>query len=201
MIEEPVPSLLTSNLVLALQDDPFYVAITEDFAADSIERSSVLRRYFEYSVQEGRRMGRCVVAADGCSGAAIWTLPSEARVRQGEAAAKQRFLVECLGPLGLANYRSIIDFMTPRAREVVGDSSWYLSIIGVDPKQQGQGFGAGLLTPTLKEADGVDATCYLETFTARNLRFYARFGFEQMASYIEPTTASRYWIMRRLPNA
>lgn len=201
MIEEPVPSVLTSSLVSALQDDPFYVAITADFAVDSIERNNVLRRYFEYSIQEGRRIGRCVLAADGYSAAAIWILPSEARVRQGEAAVKQRFLVECLGLLGLANYRSIIDFMTPRAREVVGDSSWYLSIIGVDPNLQGQGLGAGLLTPTLKEADGVGATCYLETFTARNLRFYARFGFEHVASYMEPTTASKYWIMRRLPNA
>jgi ribosomal protein S18 acetylase RimI-like enzyme len=199
MQDEAISPLLIRNLISALGQDPFYLAMTEDFAADSSMRDSVLGRYFEYSIVEGRRLGRCVVAADGHSGAAVWLLPMDESARKEASAAKKTFLAAHLGPRGMRHYDAIISFMLAHAKTAVGESAWYLSIIGVDPKAQGQGLGAQLLNPTLNEADALATTCYLETFNPRALGFYERLGFQQVASYVEPTIASKYWIMHRLP--
>jgi GNAT superfamily N-acetyltransferase len=76
-------------------------------------------------------------------------------------------------------------------------SAWYLSIVGVAPHAQGQGLGRRLLQPTLTEADRAGADCYLETFSARSLRFYERLGFQSLRLFLEPTTKSDYWLMKR----
>lgn len=50
---------------------------------------------------------------------------------------------------------------------------------------QGQGLGEKLLAGTLAEASQANATCYLETFTPRNLRFYERMGFCRVAEHVD----------------
>jgi GNAT superfamily N-acetyltransferase len=77
----------------------------------------------------------------------------------------------------------------------------YLSIVAVDPAAQGQGLGRKLLEPTIAEADRLSATCYLETFSLRNLSFYERLGFSTEARFAEPTTGADYAVMVRYPNA
>ena len=47
-----------------------------------------------------------------------------------------------------------------------------LSIIGILPEFQGQGFGGGLVGPVLNRADQSGVPTYLETFTPRNITFY-----------------------------
>jgi ribosomal protein S18 acetylase RimI-like enzyme len=87
--------------------------------------------------------------------------------------------------------------MAPLAARVAPRDAWYLSIIGILPSAQGRGLGATLLAGTLAEASHADLTCYLETFTSRNLRFYERLGFRRVADHLEPTTNEEYVIMRR----
>lgn len=77
--------------------------------------------------------------------------------------------------------------------------SWYLSILGVSPERQGQGVGAALLQPTLAEADARGVPCYLETFGEHTLGFYRRVGFVPAASFVEPLTNARYWVLCRQP--
>lgn len=184
-------------LVAALITDPFYRAITADFAVDSVLVKRVLQSYFEYSLSEAKRTGRCVVADDSKLGASAWLLPRTEQVQASESAAKASFLAATLGPRGNINYQRIIEFMSPLASIAVPSGAWYLSIIGIDPEAQGQGTGARLLKPTLSEADAAGAACYLETFSPRNIRFYERLGFRSVASQIEPCTAAPYVIMRR----
>ena len=45
----------------------------------------------------------------------------------------------------------------------------------------------------------VSATCYLETFSPRNLGFYERLGFAAEARFAEPTTGADYVVMVRYP--
>lgn len=47
-------------LVDALRFDPFYVAISQEFADDEERRREALARYFDYSMSEGERRGRLV---------------------------------------------------------------------------------------------------------------------------------------------
>jgi GNAT superfamily N-acetyltransferase len=187
----------TPALVAALLDDPFYRAIVTDFVADHDSAARVLGSYFEYSLSEAERTGRCILADNPQLGASAWLLPRSTELEASESASKASFLAATLGPRGNSNYWRIIEFMSPRASLSVPAEAWYLSIIGIDPAAQGQGIGAQLLMPTLTEADAAGAVCYLETFSPRNVMFYERLRFRSVASYLEPCTGAPYVIMRR----
>ncbi|MHB8815533.1 MAG: GNAT family N-acetyltransferase [Steroidobacteraceae bacterium] len=186
-------------LVDSLRYDPFYVAITEEFADNEALRRQALARYFDYSMSEGARMGRLVVWPDEAIGAAVWLLPVKNSVYETEAKAKAEFLAAALGDAGEAAYRRIMNFMRPIAATAVAESAWYLSIIGVTPSAQGRGIGRRLIEPTLAEADDAGVDCYLETFDSRNPVFYQRLGFSALGSHTEPVTGATYIIMRREP--
>ena len=188
-----VAAILTDALIA----DPFYAAISVDFDSDAVARRAVLIDYFAYSLREGYEIGAVTLEAHG---AAIWTLPQPNEVAQSAAKAKDAAFATVLGSRGLANYRAIIDFMEPTAHIIVPEGSWYLSILGVSPSQQGRGLGRALLAPTLHQADAVHVPCFLETYNAASLRFYARLGFKAVADHLEPTTQTRYWILVREPH-
>ena len=187
----------SAALVDSLFDDPFYWAITEDFGNDLAARKRALNLYFHYSLEEAERTGRCVVAPDPRLGAAAWLLPRSPDVDAAETSAKSEYLASALGPRGKENYYRIVRYMAPLAARVIPRDSWYLSIIGILPSAQGQGLGATLLARTLAEASRANVTCYLETFTPRNLKFYERLGFRRVADHLEPTTNRDYAVMRK----
>src|ERR1700681_1875649 len=187
----------SAALVESLIDDPFYWAITEGFGNDLAARKHALSRYFHYSLEEAGRTGRRVVAAEPRLGAAAWLLPRSPEVDAAESSAKAEHLTAALGSQGMENYYRMVGHMAPLAARVVPGDAWYLSIIGILPSAQGRGLGATLLEGTLAEASQANATCYLETFTPRNLRFYERLGFRRVAEHLEPTTSREYVVMRR----
>jgi GNAT superfamily N-acetyltransferase len=182
-----------------LNDDPFYLALTADCEEDVAARVSLLSQYFEYSLQEARRTGRCVVHEDPALGAAAWLLPRTPEGDAAEASQKAAYLAGLLGPRGWDNYRRIIEFMSNRSKPLIPTGAWYLTIIGVHPSAQGRGIGGQLLRPTLAQATRVGAHAFLETFTPRNLAFYERAGFAPLAQFVEPTTRAPYVLMRRAP--
>jgi GNAT superfamily N-acetyltransferase len=89
--------------------------------------------------------------------------------------------------------------MSAKSATLVDDAAWYLSIVGFDPAAHGKGLGRKLLEPTIAEADRAGVTCYLETFSQRNLSFYQRLGFTTAARFTEPTTGAEYTVMVRHP--
>ena len=183
-------------LALSLSPDPFYQAITVDCRLPE-QRLRVLESYFEYSLAEAQRTGHCVLADNPTLGATAWLLPRTVEVEAYESEAKQSFLQALLGPKGYQNYQGILGFMSPIAERHVEKNAWYLSIVGVHPSAQSKGLGKQLLLPTLRLAAEQQAPCYLETFTTRNLAFYARLGFLPIAEKLEPTTGASYTIMHR----
>jgi GNAT superfamily N-acetyltransferase len=189
----------SASAVAALKDDPFYRSICAPYWSEAATRRAVLSRYFDYSIQEGRELGRSVHLADETWGVAVWLLPQSPEVEAQAARQKRTFLETTLGAEGCANYYRIIEFMSAQSATLVDDAVWYLSIVAVDPVLQGQGFGRKLLEPTVAEADGAGATCYLETFGRQNLGFYQRLGFEAAARFMEPTTTADYTLMIRPP--
>jgi ribosomal protein S18 acetylase RimI-like enzyme len=184
-------------LVASLIGDPFYWAITEDFGTNLAQREQALTCYFEYSLGEAQRTGRSVLAPDPRLGAAAWLLPRTPDVDAKESKVKSEYLTSIFGPRGNENYYRMVGYMAPLAARVVPNDAWYLSIIGVLPSAQGQGIGARLVAGTLAEASSAHVSCYLETFTSRNLRFYEPLGFSRVAEHIEPTTGKTYVVMRR----
>jgi GNAT superfamily N-acetyltransferase len=192
-------TLASVALAESLFDDPFYWSITDGFGDDHAARKVALQQYFHYSLEEAQRTGRCVIAPDPSLGGAAWLLPRSSEVAAAEAAAKAQFLRAALGHRGTENYERIVHFMAPLAAKVIPAGAWYLSIIGVLPSAQGRNIGATLLAGTLEEASRARAICYLETFSARNLSFYERRGFRQVANHLEPTTHREYTVMQRDP--
>jgi GNAT superfamily N-acetyltransferase len=192
-------SVVVSALVQSLRHDPFYLAITEGHGADETRRSEALSRYFDYSMTEGARVGRCIQSVDAPA-AAVWLLPLSPERAAAEASAKAAFIRSALEPEGADNYHRIVEFMASRSRSVISSAAWYLSIVGVAPSAQGQGVGGRLVRATLAEADQVGAPSFLETFSQRNVTLYERLGYSVVASYEEPITESQYWIMQRAPN-
>jgi GNAT superfamily N-acetyltransferase len=184
-------------LALSLWLDPFYQAITIAQVGSDADQLAILEKYFEYSLGEAQRTGRCVLAQRAEEGAAAWLFPRTNEVSVIEDAAKLSFIGALLGTEGSRNYHAIINFMSTLSERHVPNEAWYLSIVGVHPAAQGKGLGQRLLEPTLEEASAQRKVCYLETFTPRNLVFYQRLGFEAVAEYMEPVTQSLYVIMRR----
>jgi len=195
----PLHDSACATAVAALEDDPFYRSITVEFGADDARRRAALAAYFDYSVGQGTRIGRVVHLEPADIGVAVWVLPQGDEVHERERTRKHAYLQEVLGESGCENYARIVEFMSARARTVVANDAWYLSIVAVAPQAQGRGLGARLLAPTLAEADAVTAVCYLETFNPRSLHFYERLGFVARAEFDEPTTRAQYAIMIRAP--
>ena len=183
--------------VSALERDPFYRCITAEFAADDVRRRAALAAYFDYAIRQGTRIGRVVHLEAADIGVAVWLLPQSDEVQARERLLKRACLHGVLGESGCESYIRIVEYMSARARSVVGSDSWYLSIVAVAPQAQGRGLGARLLAPTLAEADAANAVCYLETFNPRSLHFYQRLGFVTRAQFDEPTTRARYAVMVR----
>ena len=187
----------SSVLAESLMDNPFYWSISDDFGFEVTARKQVLTRYFQYSLEEAERTGRCIVAPGATLGAAAWLLPRHPDIEAAESAAKSRYLGTVLGPRGMENYHRIVRFMSPLASRAVPPGAWYLSIVGVLPSARGRGLGASLLVGTLEEASRSEVPCYLETFTPRNMTFYERLGFHAVANHLEPTTNREYVVMRK----
>jgi len=193
------PDPACQSVVAALEDDPFYRTISEEFAGDVAERRSVLTRYFAYSIDEGRALGRTIHLPDPAQGVAVWLLPRSDEIRTRASTQKRLFLENTLGARGTRNYYRMVESMSGKSKALVSDRAWYLSIIAVDPSLHGRGLGQQLLAPTLAEADANDAISYLETFGLRTVRFYERLGFSTVGRFDEPTTGAQYALMVRNP--
>jgi GNAT superfamily N-acetyltransferase len=198
---EPPIDPASSAAAAALESDPFYRCIAVEFAADSVRRRAALSAYLDYSIAQGRRVGRVAHLENAGHGVAIWLLPQTPEVKERERAQKRSFLHRALGERGSAHYHAMVDYMGSRAQTVVGPEAWYLSIVAVAAQEQGRGLGRRLLAPTMAEADALGVPCYLETFIRRSRGFYEQLGFVARAEFTEPITAAPYTLMTRRPAA
>ncbi len=104
--------------------------------------------------------------------------------------------------------------LVPRAPTRVGDSMrylnatdkvhpkavhWYLSLLGVDPRRQGEGLGGRLVDRTLERLDREGVPAYLETDKESNLAWYARHRFELRETLHPVGTGPPVWTMWRDP--
>jgi GNAT superfamily N-acetyltransferase len=76
---------------------------------------------------------------------------------------------------------------------------WYLAILGVEPKQQGKGYGSALIQNILLECDRTQTPAYLESSNPSNVPFYERHGFEVIGT-IQAGTSPTLIPMIRYPN-
>ena len=74
---------------------------------------------------------------------------------------------------------------------------WYLPLMGVDPSQQGKGFGSALLQQALIQCDRDSKLAYLESSNPKNIPLYQRHGFELLGTIQAGTSPSIFPMLRR----
>ena len=74
---------------------------------------------------------------------------------------------------------------------------WYLAVLGVDPKFQGQGCASRLLKPMLAQLDAEKLPAYLETSTEEYVPIYRHFGFKVIQEAVLPGSGTKMWVMLR----
>ena len=182
-------------LYAALRDDAFYRTM-EGSVTDGCSAEAMIR-YMDYSIVEGKRYGEVFVPEDHDYGISVWAKPLDRNPGQERKARKKAFLKEQMGPGSLEMYIAIGSFMAENAAPLIDENSWYLSILGILPGFQGQGLGGRLVSSVLEQTDRLGIPTYLETFTARNMPFYARLGYQVVERFREPTVGADYWLMAR----
>ncbi len=187
------------SLYQALGDDAFYIAMEASVDTRKVTQQEGMLRYLSYSMTEAATCGELVVSKNGTAGASIWSKPLDGTLERSRSEEKKAFIYKNMGAKSLETYLEIVDFMSAGSAPIIDDLSWYLSIVGIDPKFQGKGMGASLITPVLEKTDPLGVPTWLETFTPRNMSFYRGLGYKAVASFMEPLTQTEYWIMVREP--
>ena len=107
---------------------------------------------------------------DDAQGAALWFPPGvQADPALGEVI--QTAVVQ-------ADQEKVFGLLEQMSAYQPSQPHWYLRLIGVDPMQQGRGYGSALLRHALIRCDRENKPAYLESSSNRNLPLYERHGFQ-----------------------
>jgi GNAT superfamily N-acetyltransferase len=90
-------------------------------------------------------------------------------------------------------------YLNDIARQHPKEPHWYLFLLVADPEVQRRGIGAALLADALPHIDDEGVAAYLETQKESNLAYYARFGFELVATLRPVAGGPPLYCMRRPP--
>ena len=181
----------------ALKGDAFYHKLEASLPSNSAREKMLA--YLDYSMTEAEKYGELFISTEKTYGASVWSKPLTSEKKSVLKTAKRNFLKKHLGDNSLEVYDAIVKSMSSTTSQCVGDDFWYLSILGLSPKFQGQGLGSFFLQEALEEMDRRQVSSYLETFTPRNRSFYEKFDYREVASFLEPVTHAKYWVMTRTP--
>jgi ribosomal protein S18 acetylase RimI-like enzyme len=112
---------------------------------------------------------------DGYAGAAMWLPP--------KVSPDEKPLVDLVQQTGYAAVqKDVFAVFEQMARYHPQEPHWFLPFIGVDPVQQGKGFGAALLKHALVPCDRDRTLAYLESSNPKNIPLYERYGFELLGT-------------------
>lgn len=130
---------------------------------------------------------------DGDAGAALWLPP--------EVSPDEDALITLLQRTGSASaQKDLFAVFEQMGRYHPGEPHWYLPFIGIDPSQQGKGYGAALMKHALIPCDRDHTSAYLESSNPKNIPFYEQHGFELLGT-IQVGTSPPIFPMLRKPRA
>jgi ribosomal protein S18 acetylase RimI-like enzyme len=114
---------------------------------------------------------RSAYYVDGYAGAALWLPPDVHPDENVLITLLQRTAPEQI-------QKEIFAVFEQMGRYHPSQPHWYLPLIGVDPFQQGKGFGSALMQHALLQCDRGHAPAYLESTNSANIPLYERHGFK-----------------------
>lgn len=154
-----------------------------DGAATAQDISAFTEKLYAQATELG-----LVWQAGGGRGVAVWVPPGGEVVDSSQTSGPEPRSTDSQGPNPDETWSWIESF--------VPDDAWYLEVLGVDPDAQGAGLGGALVRHGLELAREDGAGAFLETFAARNVRYYERFGFNVVDEDDVPGKGPHVWFMR-----
>jgi ribosomal protein S18 acetylase RimI-like enzyme len=127
---------------------------------------------------------------DGYTGAALWLPPDVHPDENALIALLERTVSEQI-------QKDFFPVLEQMGRFHPSEPHWYLPFVGVDPSQQGKGFGSALLQHILIQVDRDNMLAYLESSNPRNIPLYKRHGFELLGSIQIGTSPSIAPMLRK----
>jgi ribosomal protein S18 acetylase RimI-like enzyme len=112
---------------------------------------------------------------DGYAGAALWLPPEVHPDEEVLIPLLQRTVPEPILKDDFAVFEAMRSYHP-------SEPHWYLPLIGVDPSQQGKGYGAALMQHALIPCDRDQKLAYLESTNPKNIPLYERHGFEVLGT-------------------
>ena len=191
-------AIASETLAAAFSQDPL---ISYFLPEDTTVKQRALKHLSKAFLNFGQLYGHTYTTADEPRGVAIWLPPEASQITflQLRKTVTSGLITSFL----YLRWTRIVDFISLVNTEIqlhnklCPEPHWYLGMLGVSPKCQGQGIGGKLLQPVLARADREKMPCYLETTTAPAVRFYQRHGFEVVHKGM--FVNREYWSMKRCP--
>ncbi|MBN1375998.1 MAG: GNAT family N-acetyltransferase [Dehalococcoidia bacterium] len=87
-------------------------------------------------------------------------------------------LPKTMGKDPFGRLMNVVNCIAPMHKNLMKEKHYYLLFLGIDTDWQGKGIGSQLISPILQRADKEGITCYLETNTEIDVKFYAKHGFQ-----------------------
>jgi ribosomal protein S18 acetylase RimI-like enzyme len=165
---------------------------------DETERHAVAVTFGFVALSVSLKYGEVYASSAKMEGVSAWLPPGKAPfggwqiIRSVPLSVLFRF-----GRQGASRMQAYGRYVDNLHRKLVPYPHWYLQIIGVDPKYQGQGFSSRLVRPVLERIDRERMPCFLETNTGKNVAIYRRFGFEVVSEDKMPGTEVTSFAMLR----
>jgi ribosomal protein S18 acetylase RimI-like enzyme len=181
-------------LARAFQDYPLMV----HFIPDGAKRSRKLPAIFRAQIKHGLKYGEVYATSARMEGVAIWFPYHTPHDTWWSMFISGQFVIPFI--VGRETVKRKIAFgKYARAvrKRVAPFPHWYLQVLGVDPKYQGQGLASRLLKPVLDRIEREAPPCYLETQAEKNVALYEHFGFKVVEEGIVPGTGIKSWAMLR----
>lgn len=127
---------------------------------------------------------------EGYAGAALWLPPAVHPDEDALIALLRRTVAAPVLP-------DILAVLEQMSRYHPSEPHGYLSLLGVDPLHQNQGYGSALLRHALISCDHDHTPAYLESSNPRNIPLYERHGFELLGAIQVGTSPPLFPMLRR----
>lgn len=189
---------ITIKSATASDQDHAFAVIVLAFSADPVARWTYpdpheYLRYFPDVVRtfggKAFEHGTAYYVA-GFSGAAIW-LPPDVQPQGDEMIALLRRTVS------EQRQEEVFSVSEQMGSYHPTEPHWYLPLIGVDPAQQGKGYGSALMKHALIPCDQENRLAYLESTNPRNIPLYKQHGFELLGTIQAGSSPPIYPMLRR----
>jgi len=179
----------------ALKDDP--VSVYD--IPDKEKRHAVMKYVFQMTSCLGVKYGETHATSPNLEGIAVWLPYINKKFKMIiNIGCLLKAKVYKMGIQASKRIRPIENYNTEVHREFAPGDHWYLQTLGVEPTHQGKGYGSLLMEYMLEKIDNINPlSIFLETSTEINVKFYKRFGFEEMQEGKIPETDVDQWYLLR----